>query len=133
MAEMSKRFTYILIGNIVVAILYGFLYLLIPEMTAEFMDRTTIDLQYLMLWGGTCLSLGIGGMLALIRREWDNLEIFIEFVIIWLFFSLIINVLTLFFVKPRSATNITFEWLNNIIFFAIIVIDIFFFYKEKKL
>ncbi|MHA1468121.1 MAG: hypothetical protein ACTSP6_08600, partial [Promethearchaeota archaeon] len=67
MVEMSKGLKIILYVDIVVAIYYGVLYLLLPEFYYQRNDAPVFDLHMWRLFGGTIFVLGIAGILALKR------------------------------------------------------------------
>ena len=131
MAEISKNMK-ILIGiHIIIAIIYGFLYLVIPEIFSKLIDAPYFDPHVWRLWGGTLLILVIFGVLMIKRAEWENMKIFWEFIIIWLIMIFIIDLVTLFAIS-RSATNISSQLVDIILVGVLIVVDIYFYMQEGQ-
>jgi uncharacterized membrane protein YtjA (UPF0391 family) len=131
MAEMSNQFRIVLLFNIIVAFIYGFMYLVIPEITRVLRDATFYDPQFWRLWGGTCICLGIMGIIGLMRNVWEEVKILIEFAIIWLIMALIIGLWS-FSLMPRTATGIASQWFDNILIIIIIAIDTYAYIQEEK-
>jgi len=69
MAELSKFFKIVLLIDVIAGVIYGILYLFIPEIYADLIDSPSFSLQFWRLWGVTCLLLGIFGIIGLIRNE----------------------------------------------------------------
>lgn len=131
MAELSKFFKIILIINMIAAFIYGILYLFIPEIFAGLVDAPAFDLHFWRLWGGTCVSLGIFGIIGYIRNEWSTFKVIIEFVILWLIITVIINFVG-FADITRSPTNLISQWTDIIIILILIIIDIYAYLRENK-
>ena len=120
-----------MIINTIAGFIYGILYLFIPETYAELIDSPSFSLQFWRLWGATYIALGIMGIIGLIRNEWTTLKIIIEFVIIWLIFMNIINIIYL--TDPvHSPTSFTSELTDVIIISILIVVDIYAYLRENK-
>jgi len=131
MAELSKFFKIVLIINILAAFVYGILFLFIPEIYAGLVDAPAFDLQFWQLWGVTCTTLGVMGIIGFIRNEWTTLKIIIEFVIIWLILAEIIDLISI--VNPaRSATNLASQWTDIIIILFLIILNIYAYLRENK-
>ena len=134
MAELSKLFKLVLLINIIAAVVYGILYLFIPELYAVLIESPSFSLQFWRLWGVTCLLLGVFGIIGYIRNEWTTLKMLIEFVICWLIGMDIINIIYL--VDPaftHSATSFTSELTDVIIILILAVLDIYAYLKQNKL
>ena len=82
MVEMSKGLKIILIVDIVVAVYYGVLYLLLPEFYYQRNDAPAFDLHMWRLFGGTILVLDIAGIIVLKRGEWEAAKPLNEVVIL---------------------------------------------------
>jgi len=132
MTEISKQFKIILIFNIIVAFIYGFMYLVIPEVTRILRDALFYDPLFWRLWGGTCIALGTLGLIGLMRNEWESLKILIEFAILWLIVALIVNLWSFTFMF-RTPAGVAIQWFDNILIFVIIVMDTYFYMQEGKL
>jgi len=131
MAEMSKGLKIILIINVVVALIYGFLYLFLPEINYALNDAPYFDPHFWRLWGGICVTLGIGGIIGLLKGDWDNFKLFFLFAITVLFVTFIINITTTLYIT-RSATNIIFHWIDNVVVLVMALIDAVFYWREEK-
>ena len=92
MVEMSKGLKIILIVDIIVAIYYGVLYLLLPEFYSKMNDAPTFDLHMWRLFGGTIFVLGIAGIIALKRGEWEAVKPLMEVVILWLIMVAVLDI-----------------------------------------
>ena len=64
MVEMSKGLKIILIVDIIVAIYYGVMYMLLPELYYSMNDAPAFDLHMWRLFGGTLFVLSIAGIIA---------------------------------------------------------------------
>lgn len=131
MTEISKRMKLILIINTIAAFIYGFLYLVIPEILADLNDAPHFDPHFWRLWGGVCMVLGIFGLLMIKRAEWEGIKILWEFVIIWLIMIVIIDLMTMFTIH-RSAVNFASELFDIIVIAALIVVDTYFYLQEGQ-
>ncbi|MHA1196329.1 MAG: hypothetical protein ACTSRH_02690 [Promethearchaeota archaeon] len=131
MAEFSKFMKIVLSINIFAAFIYGILYLFIPEFYSSLVDAPNYNPLFFRLWGATCTSLGIVGILAFLRNNWEQFKILFEFVILWLIIQDIVN-LTSFSYLARSPTNIASQWTDIIIIILLIIIDIYAYLKENK-
>ena len=74
MVEMLRGLKIVVIIDIIVAFIYGFLYLLIPEYYAELSDSPTFDIHMWRIVGGTIIVLGIGAIIGLKRSEWESFK-----------------------------------------------------------
>jgi hypothetical protein len=94
MTELSKETKLVCMINIIIAFIYTFLFLVIPEAYKQMSDAP--DLIYSPItWrqlGASILVLGIGGVLTIKRDDWDKAKLFWEISIIWLIIMLIINI-----------------------------------------
>lgn len=131
MTEISKRMKLLLIINTIAAFIYGFLYLAIPEILADLNDPTYYDPHFWRLWGGLCIVFGIFGILMIKRAEWEEIKILIEFVIIWLIMTNIINIATMFIIH-RSAVNFASELFDIILISALIVANTYLYLQEGQ-
>ncbi len=131
MAELSKLFKIVLIINIIAAFIYGILYLFIPEIYAVMIESPSFSLQFWRLWGVTCFILGIMGIIGLLRNDWTQIKILIEFSILWLLGMNILNIIFLFD-PSHTTTSFTSEVTDVIIIFVLIVLDIYVYLRENK-
>ena len=131
MAELSKFFKIVLMINILAALIYGVLYLFIPEIYAVMIESPAFSLQFWRLWGVTCFLLGIIGIIGLLRNDWIQIKIILEFTILWLLGMNILNLIYLF--EPsHTPTSFTSEVIDVIIIFVLIALDIYTYLREKK-
>jgi len=131
MAELSKFFKIVLIIDILAALIYGILYLFIPEIYAGLIDSPAFDIHFWRLWGVTCTTLGVVGIIGFIRNEWTTLKVIIEFVVLWLILTNIINFIS-FATIARSPTNLASEWTDVIIILILIVLNFYAYLRENK-
>ena len=131
MAELSKLMKIVLGINILAAFIYGILYLLIPEIYGSLIDTPAFDAHFWRLWGGTCLSLGVFGILGIIRNDWSRFGVFMEFVIIWLLITNLLNLASFGYLN-RSLTNAISELIDVIVIFIIIALDLYAIIQENK-
>jgi hypothetical protein len=131
MVEMSKGLKIILIVDIVVAIYYGVLYLLLPELYYQMNDAPAFDLHMWRLFGGTIFVLGIAGIIALKRGEWEAVKPLMEVVILWL---IMVTVLDIVWVISVSASPTYIRSISTTIVLLIILIiaNIHFYRREAK-
>ncbi|MFW9938081.1 MAG: hypothetical protein ACFFD5_10560 [Candidatus Thorarchaeota archaeon] len=133
MAELSKFFKIVLLINVIAALFYGIVYLFIPEIFAVLIDSPAFSLQFWRLWGITCVSLAVFGVIGFIRNEWTTLKMLIEFVILWLILMEIVNIIYL--VDPaytHSLTSFSNELIDIIVIAFLIVLNIYAYLKENK-
>ena len=131
MVELSKGLKIILIVDIIVALYYGVLYLLLPEYYYQMNDAPAFDLHMWRLFGGTIFVLGIAGVLALKRGKWETMKPLMEVVILWL---VMVAVLDIIWVFTASASPTYVRSISTTIFLLIILIiaNIYFYWREEK-
>ena len=131
MAQFSKLFKIVLFINIIAGLIYGVLYLFIPEIYATMIESPSFSLQFWRLWGLTCLIMGIMGIIGFIRNDWIQIKILFEFTILWLLGMNILNLIYLF--DPgHTPTSFTSEVLDVIIIFVLIALDVYTYLRENK-
>jgi DMSO reductase anchor subunit len=131
MAEISKLFKIMLIIDVIVAFVYGILYVFVPNIVYDLNDAPAYDPHFWRLFGGAILSLGIGALLSLIIKEWEKIKLFILTTFIFLIITAIVNISSALYMI-RSPTNLIFHWLDTIIIIILIVLNGFFYIKEGK-
>ncbi len=131
MAELSKFLKIVLIINILAALIYGVLYLFIPEIYAVMIESPSFSLQFWRLWGVSCFILGIMGIIGLLRNDWIQLKILLEFSILWLIGMNILNLIYLFD-PSHTVTSFTSEVMDVIIIFVLIALNIYAYLRENK-
>ena len=131
MVEMSKRIKIILLVDIIVAIYYGVLYLLLPEFYYQRNDAPAFDLHMWRLFGGTIFVLGIAGIIALKRGEWETVKPIMEVVILWLIMVAVLDIVLLLTVSA-SPTYIRSTSTTIVLLIIIIIANIYFYQREEK-
>ncbi len=131
MVEMSKGLKIILIVDIIVAIYYGVMYLLLPELYYQMNDAPAFDLHMWRLFGGTLFVLSIAGIIALKRGEWEAVKPIMEVVILWL---IMVAVLDVVWVLSANASPTYIRSISTTIVLLIILIiaNIYFYQRERK-
>ena len=131
MVEMSKGLKIILIVDIIVAIYYGVMYMLLPELYYQMNDAPAFDLHMWRLFGGTLFVLSIAGIIALKRGEWEAVKPIMEVVILWL---IMVAVLDVVWVLSAGASPTYVRSISTTIVLLIILIiaNIYFYQREGK-
>ena len=131
MVEMSKGLKIILIVDIVVAIYYGVLYLLLPELYYQMNDAPAFDLHMWRLFGGTIFILGIAGIIALKRGEWEAVKPLMEVVILWLIMVAVLDIVWVLSVSA-SSTYIRSISTTIVLLIILIMVNIYLYQREEK-
>ena len=131
MAEFSKEMKIVLIINMVVAVVYGIMYVFLPEIVYSLNDAPYFDPHFWRLFGGVLIAMGIPVLLGIIKGDWDYIKLFFLFAIIVLIILVLVNLTSNIYVT-RSATNLVFHWLDTIVIIVMIVLDTFFYLREEK-
>ncbi|MHA1257218.1 MAG: hypothetical protein ACTSPS_16630 [Promethearchaeota archaeon] len=131
MVEMSKGLKIILYVDIIVAIYYGVLYLLLPEFYYQRNDAPAFDLHMWRLFGGTIFVLGIAGILALKRGEWETMKPIMEVVVLWLIMVALLDIVWVLSVNA-SPTYIRSISTTIILLIVLIIANIYFYQREEK-
>ncbi len=131
MSEMSKELKIILIIDIIVAVYYGILYLLIPEVYYRMNDAPAFDLHMWRLFGGTIFILGVCGVVALKRNEWEAVKPLMEVVILWLIMVAILDIIWVLSVAA-SPTYIRSISTTIVILIVLIAVNIFLYQRERN-
>jgi len=103
--EISKGLKTMKIIDVIYAVVYGFLYLVIHEPYSQMNDAPAFDLHMWRLFGGTIFVLGIAGVLALRRGEWETMKPLMEVVILWLIMVAVLDIIWVLTVTA-SATYV---------------------------
>jgi len=131
MAEMSKEMKIVLLVNAVVAFIYAFLELIIPEIYYQLTDAPAFDIHFWRTAGGTLLVLGIFAIIGIIRADWEKIKIAFEIAIVFLIMLFILDIVA-FITITGSATWITSQVIATIITAILLVLDIYFYLREQK-
>ncbi len=131
MAEFSKEMKIVLIINMIVAFVYGIMYVFLPEAVYSLNDAPYFDPHFWRLFGGALFATGFPVLLGLIKKEWDYIKLIFLFSIILLIILALVNITSNIYVT-RSATNLVFHWLDTIVMIVLIVFNTFFYLREEK-
>ena len=131
MAEMSKEMKIVMIVNVIVSFIYTFFHLIIPEIYYQLTDAPVFDIHYWRLFGGSLLVLGIVGIIAVIRAEWEHVKITFEIATFYLIMVFILNIVT-FITITSSVSYFVSQLIATILCFILIVLNIYFYLREQK-
>ncbi len=131
MAEFSKEMKIVLIINMIVAFVYGIMYVFLPETVYSLNDAPYFDPHFWRLFGGALIAMGIPVLLGIIKGDWDYIKLFFQYAIIALTIFVLVNVTSIIYVT-RSATNLIFHWLDTIVMIVLIVFNTYFYLREEK-
>lgn len=92
MVEISKEAKIIILINVIAAFLYAFFFLGIPEIYRDFTNSAFFSPVCWRQLGGTFLVIGIFGVIALLRKEWEQIRIFWELGIAFLIMLLCLDI-----------------------------------------
>lgn len=131
MGELSKSFKIMLLVDMLVGFIYGILYVFLPDFIYSTNDAPYYDPHFWRLFGGVILGIGIMVLYALKLNDWDQIKFFVLNTIVFLIITVIINLASAAFIT-RSATNLIFHWVDNIVMIVLIVFNGYFYMKEDK-
>ena len=83
MTEISKRMKIVLMINVIVAFIYAFFYLIITEAYSKLVDAPYYEPGMWQTFGETLLLLGIFGLIAIKKNDWEYVKILVEFATLW--------------------------------------------------
>ena len=131
MAEMSKEMKFVLLANVVVAFIYGFLDLIIPDIYYTLIDAPAFDIHTWRIVGGSFIVLGIFGIIAILRADWDQVKIALEIGIVYEILLFILDIVA-FITITSSATWFISQVIATIITIVLVVVNIYFYLRERK-
>ena len=131
MAELSKEYKILLIIHVIIAFIYGIMYLFFTEMIYTANDAPFFDPHFWRIFGGLMLALGIAGIIGLRMGDWDKIKLLMIFAIIFLIILIIVNITSNIY-SVRSATNLIFHWFDTSLMIVLVVVDIIFYMREEK-
>jgi len=123
MAEISKEAKIIFLINMIVSFIFAFLFLGIPEIYAALTNAPYFSPICWRQLGGTLLLFGIFTIIALIRKEWEQVRIFWELGIGFLIVLVCIDI----WVIAHGLFDYTV-----IVEIVLIAINIFFYIRERR-
>jgi hypothetical protein len=131
MVEMSKEYKIIVLVNIIAAFIYGILYVFFPDFLYSVNDAPYFDPHFWRLFGGALLAVGIVGLYGFLKVDWDEIKLFMLYGITILLVILLLNLISNTYVI-RSATNLIFHWIDNVVIIILLIINVFFYMRENK-
>jgi len=123
MAEISKEAKIIFLINAIAAFLFAFFFLGIPEIYYDLVGGAYFSPVCWRQLGGMLLIFGIFAILALIRKEWEQVRIFWEFGIAFLIVLICIDIWV--------AINGLFDY-TMIVEIGLVVLNIYFYMRERR-
>lgn len=123
MVEISKEAKIILLINIIASFIFAFFFLGIPEIYADLTNNAFFSPICWRQLGGTLLVLGIFGIIALKRKEWEQVRIFWEIGIAFLIVLLSIDI----WIIAYGLFDYTV-----IIEIVLVALNIFFYIRERR-
>ena len=131
MAELSKEYKILLLVNIIVAFVYGALYVFLPDVVYSGNDAPYFDPHFWRLFGGALLAVGVVGIFGFLSADWEKIKLFMLYGIVILILILLVNLTSNIYVI-RSATNLIFHWIDNVVIIILLIVDTFFYMRENK-
>ena len=131
MAEISKEMKIVLIINMIVGLVYGIMYIFLPEGVYALNDAPYFDPHFWRLFGGALVAVGIGILLGIIKGDWDKIKLLFQFAFVFLIIIALVNLTSNIYVA-RSATNLIFHWLDTIVVILLLIFNAFFYFREEK-
>ena len=123
MAEISKEAKIVFLINIITSFIFTFFFLIIPEIYAGWTNEAYFSPICWRQLGGTLLIIGIFSIIALMRKEWEQVRIFWEFGIAFLIVLVSIDI----WVMAYGLFDYTV-----IVEIVLIAINIFFYIRERR-
>lgn len=125
MAELSKEAKIIYMVNAIVAFIFTILFLIIPEIYADFMSSSFYCPITWRQLGGSILVLGVFSIVGLLRKEWEQVRIVWELGILWLIVLLCVDFWGIIVITG------SFDYVV-IIMLILVALNIFFYFRERK-
>ena len=91
MPPISKGFRYILIAFCVFCFAFMPFFLFFTEGFSLATQWPWLDPFFGRTYGVLLLALGISSILAILKKEWERIKIYIEFLMLWMFFVIILT------------------------------------------
>jgi hypothetical protein len=92
MPPISNALKYILIAFTVFCFAFMPFFLFFTEGFSLATQWPWLDPFFGRLYGVLLLAMGIGSILAILKKEWERIKIYIEFLMLWMFFVIILTV-----------------------------------------
>lgn len=123
MTEISKEMKIIFLINAIASFLFAFFFLGIPEIYATWTNEAYFSPICWRQIGGTLLIFGIFTLIALFRKEWEQLRLFYEFGIAFIIVLICIDIWIAFYGL--------FDY-TLIVEIVLVAINIIFYIRERK-
>ena len=123
MAEISKEAKIVLLINIISSFIFAFFFLIIPEIYADWTNEAYFSPICWRQLGGTLLLFGIFTLIALMRKEWEQVRIYWELGIAFLIVLVSIDI----WVMAYGLFDYTV-----IVEIVLVAINIFFYIRERR-
>jgi hypothetical protein len=121
--EISKEMKIIFLINAIASFLFAFFFLGIPEIYATWTNEAYFSPICWRQIGGTLLIFGIFTLIALFRKEWEQLRLFYEFGIAFIIVLICIDIWIAFYGL--------FDY-TLIVEIVLVAINIIFYIRERK-
>ncbi|NVM31150.1 MAG: hypothetical protein HWN65_20095 [Candidatus Helarchaeota archaeon] len=131
MTEISKGLKITLLAIAAFCFFYAVLFLGFVEIMLDAMVWPYDDPILARTDGILFLVFGIINIIAIRRAEWDKVQLYLEFAMLWLMFSLTFNIVDLF-VLAGTSVAIVYVWAIIAIEVVFIVALLYFYLKERK-
>jgi len=123
MAEISKEAKIIFLINAISCFIFAFFFLIIPEIYADWTNEAYFSPVCWRQLGGTLLLFGIFTLIALMRKEWEQVRIYWELGIAFLLVLICIDI----WVIAYGSFDYTV-----IVEIVLIAINILFYLRERR-
>jgi len=123
MAEISKEAKIVFLINAISLFIFAFFFLIIPEIYAEWTNEAYFSPICWRQLGGTLLLFGIFTIIALMRKEWEQVRIYWELGIGFLIVLISIDI----WVVAHGLFDYTV-----IVEIVLLAINIFFYIRERR-
>ena len=96
--------------HLIVAVIFGVGFLLIPEMLTEMLGARTIEPSTFRLVGAALLAFGVSSWLAYRQPVWEKVKIVVQLEIVWTILGVLATLWGLMFEGLPAA-----DWMNVLI------------------
>ncbi|MFW9823910.1 MAG: hypothetical protein ACFFE4_13280 [Candidatus Thorarchaeota archaeon] len=131
MTEISKNLKIVILVNTAAALIYGILQLFFTDAYLTMVDQPTPDVHFTRVGGGTLFVLALFGIFTVLKKDWEDFKLLMEFVICYEIMLFILDIVY-FATFTISAINFANTLIATILTGALIFVNIFFYFREKK-
>ena len=129
MAELSKNLKYVILINIVAALVYGIMQTFFTAAYLAMVEQPTPDVHFTRVGGGVLLVLAIFGIYSILKKSWEEFKLLFEFVIGYEIMLFILDIVY-FATFTITATNFTNTLIATILTGVLIALNIYIYLKE---